>query len=156
MLRWMTPFMAAIFAIGTAAADDHPAPKSADSPATKSAVSMLTPKSSDGIAAQRGPLPLVSIRLLIQAGAAAEPANRQGLADFTLRLIRRGTRKMTADQINEEGVQWTGRHQLVDLPIEQLEPSLGGEQPGLAHAARFTWRACGEAVLAGYESALTN
>jgi glycosyltransferase involved in cell wall biosynthesis len=27
---------------------------------------------------------------------------------------------------------------------------------GLAHAARFTWRACGEAVLAGYESALTN
>jgi glycosyltransferase involved in cell wall biosynthesis len=27
---------------------------------------------------------------------------------------------------------------------------------GLAHAARFTWRACGEAVLSGYESALTN
>jgi glycosyltransferase involved in cell wall biosynthesis len=26
---------------------------------------------------------------------------------------------------------------------------------GLEHAARFTWRACGEAVLAGYESALT-
>jgi len=29
-------------------------------------------------------------------------------------------------------------------------------EPGLAHAARFTWTACGEAVLAGYESALTN
>jgi glycosyltransferase involved in cell wall biosynthesis len=27
---------------------------------------------------------------------------------------------------------------------------------GLAHASRFTWRACGQAVLAGYESALTN
>jgi glycosyltransferase involved in cell wall biosynthesis len=27
---------------------------------------------------------------------------------------------------------------------------------GVDHAARFTWRACGEAVLAGYESALTN
>jgi glycosyltransferase involved in cell wall biosynthesis len=27
---------------------------------------------------------------------------------------------------------------------------------GIAHAARFTWRASGEAVLAGYESALTN
>jgi glycosyltransferase involved in cell wall biosynthesis len=27
---------------------------------------------------------------------------------------------------------------------------------GLAHAASFTWRGCGEAVLAGYESALTN
>jgi glycosyltransferase involved in cell wall biosynthesis len=27
---------------------------------------------------------------------------------------------------------------------------------GVEHASRFTWRACGEAVLAGYESALTN
>jgi glycosyltransferase involved in cell wall biosynthesis len=27
---------------------------------------------------------------------------------------------------------------------------------GLEHAASFTWRGCGEAVLAGYESALTN
>jgi hypothetical protein len=38
MLRWMTPFLVAIFAIGTAAADDTPAPKSADSiPAPKGA-----------------------------------------------------------------------------------------------------------------------
>jgi hypothetical protein len=27
---------------------------------------------------------------------------------------------------------------------------------GVEHASRFTWRSCGEAVLAGYESALTN
>jgi hypothetical protein len=25
--------------------------------------------------------------------------------------------------------------------------------PGLEHAARFTWRACGESMLRGYESA---
>ncbi len=40
---------------------------------------------------------------------------------------------------------------------EALEAAL--DEPrgrGVAHAARFTWRACGEAVLAGYESALTN
>ena len=41
-----------------------------------------------------------------------------------------------------------------------LEQALTGSaerrERGLAHAARFTWRACGEAVLAGYESALTN
>jgi glycosyltransferase involved in cell wall biosynthesis len=37
-----------------------------------------------------------------------------------------------------------------------LEPSGELRERGLAHAARFTWRACGEAVLAGYESALTN
>ena len=29
-------------------------------------------------------------------------------------------------------------------------------ETGVEHASRFTWRACGEAVLAGYESALTN
>ena len=41
-----------------------------------------------------------------------------------------------------------------------LERALGEGSPrrdrGLEHAARFTWRACGEAVLSGYESALTN
>jgi glycosyltransferase involved in cell wall biosynthesis len=38
-----------------------------------------------------------------------------------------------------------------------LEAALAAPRGGgVAHAARFTWRACGEAVLAGYESALTN
>ena len=37
-----------------------------------------------------------------------------------------------------------------------LEAGSQVRERGLAHAARFTWRACGEAVLAGYESALTN
>jgi glycosyltransferase involved in cell wall biosynthesis len=37
----------------------------------------------------------------------------------------------------------------LDTPSEQRER-------GIAHAERFTWRSCGEAVLAGYESALTN
>jgi hypothetical protein len=44
MLRWMTPFLVAIFAIGTAAADDTPAPKSADSPAAKGADGAPVPK----------------------------------------------------------------------------------------------------------------
>jgi glycosyltransferase involved in cell wall biosynthesis len=37
-----------------------------------------------------------------------------------------------------------------------LEAGSQRRDRGLAHAAQFTWRACGEAVLAGYESALTN
>jgi glycosyltransferase involved in cell wall biosynthesis len=38
-----------------------------------------------------------------------------------------------------------------------LEAALGSPRgAGVDHASRFTWRACGEAVLAGYESALTN
>jgi glycosyltransferase involved in cell wall biosynthesis len=38
---------------------------------------------------------------------------------------------------------------------DALEQALDAPRgTGVAHAARFTWRACGEAVLAGYESAL--
>jgi glycosyltransferase involved in cell wall biosynthesis len=41
---------------------------------------------------------------------------------------------------------------------DSLERALAGDEArragGLAHAARFTWRACGEAVLAGYRRAL--
>ena len=37
-----------------------------------------------------------------------------------------------------------------------LDPAPELRARGLAHAGQFTWRACGEAVLAGYESALTN
>jgi len=57
MLRWMTPFLVAIFAIGTTAADDTPAPKSADSSATKSADSIPTPKSADGTPAPKRAAP---------------------------------------------------------------------------------------------------
>jgi glycosyltransferase involved in cell wall biosynthesis len=37
-----------------------------------------------------------------------------------------------------------------------LEAGSQVRERGLAHASRFTWRACGGAVLAGYESALRN
>jgi glycosyltransferase involved in cell wall biosynthesis len=42
-----------------------------------------------------------------------------------------------------------------DAFAETLELALDGPRgTGIAHASRFTWRACGEAVLAGYEVAL--
>jgi hypothetical protein len=44
MLRWMTSLLVAIFAVGTAAADDTAAPRNPDSTATKSADSIPTPK----------------------------------------------------------------------------------------------------------------
>jgi zinc protease len=59
------------------------------------------------IAARRGPLPLVSLRLLIQAGSATDPAGKHGLADFTARLLRRGTASLSADAINE-AVEFVG------------------------------------------------
>lgn len=59
------------------------------------------------LAARRGPLPLVAIRLVIQAGSAHDPAGKFGLADFTARLLRRGTASMSADALNE-AVEFVG------------------------------------------------
>ncbi|MBN1205038.1 MAG: insulinase family protein [Myxococcaceae bacterium] len=59
------------------------------------------------IAAERGPLPLVSMRLVLRAGSATDPKDKAGLADFTVRLLRRGTARMSADEI-DEAVEFVG------------------------------------------------
>lgn len=57
--------------------------------------------------ARREPIPLVSVRLILRSGSATDPAGRNGLADFTARLMRRGTQKLTADAIND-AVEFVG------------------------------------------------
>lgn len=57
--------------------------------------------------AKRGRVPLVSIRLVVQCGSAADPVERRGLADFTVRLMRRGTARLDADALNE-AVEFVG------------------------------------------------
>ncbi|HMK72833.1 MAG TPA: pitrilysin family protein [Myxococcaceae bacterium] len=59
------------------------------------------------VAARRGRIPLVSVRLVIQGGSAADPPDRAGLADFTVRLLRRGTARLDADALNE-AVEFVG------------------------------------------------
>jgi zinc protease len=66
---------------------------------TSSGVQVLT--------AERGPLPLVSMRLVLHAGSATDPKDKHGLADFTARLLRRGTAKLNADAI-DEAVEFVG------------------------------------------------
>jgi zinc protease len=61
------------------------------------------------LASSRGPLPLVAVRLLVQAGSAVDPPGKQGLSSFTAQLYRRGTTSMTADAINE-AVEFVGAH----------------------------------------------
>jgi zinc protease len=57
--------------------------------------------------ARRGRVPLVSVRLVVQAGSASDPPERLGLADFTVRLMRRGTERLNADALNE-AVEFVG------------------------------------------------
>jgi zinc protease len=59
------------------------------------------------LTAERGPLPLVSMRLVLRAGSATDPKDKEGLADFTVRLLRRGTARMSADAI-DEAVEFVG------------------------------------------------
>jgi len=59
------------------------------------------------VVARRGRIPLVSVRLVVQGGSAADPPDRPGLADFTVRLMRRGTARLDADALNE-AVEFVG------------------------------------------------
>jgi zinc protease len=59
------------------------------------------------VVAPRQPIPLVTARWVLKVGAAADPKDRRGLADFTARLLRRGTRTMTVDAIND-AVEFVG------------------------------------------------
>ena len=57
--------------------------------------------------APRGRVPLVAVRLVLEAGAAMDPTGQEGLADFTVRLLRRGTARRDAHAI-DEAVEFVG------------------------------------------------
>jgi zinc protease len=57
--------------------------------------------------APRGRIPLVAVRLVLSSGAAADPAGREGLADFTMRLLRRGTADRDAHAL-DEAIEFVG------------------------------------------------
>jgi zinc protease len=59
------------------------------------------------LAAERGALPLVAMRLVVRAGSAVDPQDKHGLADFTGRLMRRGTAKLSADEL-DEAIEFVG------------------------------------------------
>ncbi|MBF5040828.1 insulinase family protein [Aggregicoccus sp. 17bor-14] len=69
------------------------------------------------IAAERGPLPLVAIRLVLRVGSVADPKDKFGLADFTARLLRRGTRMLGAQDI-DEAVEFVGASLAVGVSEE--------------------------------------
>jgi zinc protease len=68
----------------------------------------------------RGSVPLVAVRLVILAGSCMDPGGKAGLSDFMARLLRRGTARRTADEINE-AIEFVGGM----LTLEAEEDSLG-------------------------------
>jgi zinc protease len=57
--------------------------------------------------APRGRIPLVAVRLVLASGAAADPAGKEGLADFAMRLLRRGTAHRDAHAL-DEAIEFVG------------------------------------------------
>ncbi len=57
--------------------------------------------------ARRGPIPLLSIRLVIRGGSAGDPKGKTGLADFTTGLLRRGTKQRSAEEL-DEAIEFVG------------------------------------------------
>lgn len=71
------------------------------------------------VAARRGPIPLASLRLLIRPGSAADPAGKHGLTDFTAKLLRRGTQRLSAEEI-DEAVEFVGAHLAIGVSEDLL------------------------------------
>jgi len=80
MLRWTTPFLAAIFAVGTAAAQDSGAAKPADAPAATPADSPAAAKSADPPATAKPDAPPASGAKPAASPAAAKRAEKQAAA----------------------------------------------------------------------------
>ena len=53
------------------------------------------------VAIQRRGLPLFHARLSLPAGASEDPRGRAGLAQFTVELLRRGTRRRPAHDVDD-------------------------------------------------------
>jgi zinc protease len=53
------------------------------------------------VVAPRAGLPLCAVRLMVDAGSARDPRGKEGLADLCGTLLRRGTEKRSADEVDE-------------------------------------------------------
>jgi zinc protease len=68
---------------------------------------------------ERRELPLVSVGLLMKAGAAADPAAKPGLSHFTATMLQEGTKTRTSQEISE-ALENLGTHLDLEVGREQV------------------------------------
>jgi len=86
------------------------------------------------IAARAGDLPLVTAALVVDAGAAADPAQQAGLANLTALALETGTRARSAEEVAwafeslgvefEAEATWDAAAFRVTVPAGRIEPAL--------------------------------
>ncbi len=90
------------FVMNTLAQETPPAP---GAPKSGSVPAVREKKLGNGLTiavVERKGVPLVTIQLLVKAGASAEDGSKAGLADLTASMLTKGTKTKTATQIAEE------------------------------------------------------
>jgi zinc protease len=88
------------------------------------------------IVVQKHGVPLVAARLLIKAGAEADPANLAGLADMTATLLTKGTKTRNAEQI-ARGVEALGATLESSAAWDHSFVSVGVTSSNVARALGF-------------------
>lgn len=83
------------------------------------------------VVAERHELPMVSVRLLLRAGSARDPAGKEGLGQLVATVLRRGTANRTADQI-DEAVESIGGRLSVDVSSDATYIALSAPSERLA------------------------
>jgi len=75
------------------------------------------------LAVQKQGLPLFHVRLSLPAGACEDPREKAGLAQFTVDLLRRGTRRRPAQDVDEM-IESMGAHLFADVSTEEAALAL--------------------------------
>ena len=81
-------------------------------------------------------IPLVAARLLVKAGAAADPAGRDGLAELTATVLTKGTKTRTAEQI-ARGVEALGATLAADADWDATSIDLSVMSSNLPKAMEY-------------------
>lgn len=86
------------------------------------------------LTARHGALPVVTIELVVDAGAATEPDDRAGVAGLTLEALEAGTTTRDEDRIARDfeqlgvelvsGASWDAAIARITVPAERLEPAM--------------------------------
>ena len=70
------------------------------------------------VALQRRGLPLFHVRLSLPAGASEDPRGKAGLSQFTVELLRRGTKRRSAEEIDDL-IEGMGAQLYADASMEE-------------------------------------